>query len=418
MNIRRIFMAMAAAGLFLAGVGSASAQNKVIKIGMPQDFTVVYTFATSEYNQGERDYLTLLNKRGGIKGFTFEANVIDHGNAVQRGIEAYERFKAEGVVLVDALSTPVSRALVPRALADKINLITLFHGRSDAADGTTFPYVLPLTPSYWSQAADLLDYMAQASGGSLKGKKVALVYIDSPFGREPIPVIEEIAKREGFELGKYPYPSPGNEQSGAWTQARRFQPDWTLIWGAGGGQTVSLKEAIRNGIKMDRVASVVWLSESDMAIVGNEATTGVLKFEGVTGGRGPKIIQDIQHEVIQPGLGAGPADKVGTTYYNLGVAAMAIVAEGARLALEKDATAPLTAVRLNAGLTSIRNFTAEGLLPPITITPEDHQGGGAGRIAQWDGTRWVPRSDWKAAHQDIVWNMIRASSQKFREKGE
>jgi branched-chain amino acid transport system substrate-binding protein len=97
---------------------------------------------------------------------------------------------------------------------------------------------------------------------------------------------------------------------------------------------------------------------------------------------------------------------------------MAIVAEGVRLALAKDATAPLTAERLNDGLTSIQNFTAEGLIPPLTITKDDHQGGGAGRIAAWDGKQWVPKSDWAAAHQDVVWELIKKSSASFREKGE
>lgn len=416
--MRRMFKALAAAAvLAAASVTGAAAQEKTIKFGFPQDFTVVYTFVTSEYNQGQRDYLSLINARGGIKGYKFEPLVVDHGNAPQRGIEAYERFKQDGVILIDALSTPVSRALVPRALQDKINLITLFSGRSDAADGETFPYVLPLTPSYWSQATVLLEYMKQQEKGSLKGKKIAYVYIDSPFGREPLPIIQEVAKREGFELGTFPYPSPGNEQSSSWTQVRRFQPDWTMFWGAGSGQTISIKEAIRNGIKLDRLASVVWLSESEMQIVGTDAAKGVLKFEGVAGGREPKIIQAILKEVVEPGKGAGPADKVGTTYYNIGVASMAIVVEAARQALEKDSS-PLTAERLNEALRNhIVKYTADGLLPPLTLTPKDHQGGGFGRVAQWDGKAWTPKTDWMAANQDLVWDMIRKASEEFRQTG-
>ena len=59
---------------------SAWAQDKVIKFGFAQDFTKVYTFVSSEYSQGQRDYLSLINTRGGIKGYTFEATVVDHGN--------------------------------------------------------------------------------------------------------------------------------------------------------------------------------------------------------------------------------------------------------------------------------------------------------------------------------------------------
>src|SRR5215207_9165680 len=104
-------LALLAGAAALACVSTAGwAQDKVIKLGFAQDFTKVYTFVSSEYSQGQRDYLSLINARGGIKGYTFEATVVDHGNEPQRGIEAYERFKADGAVLMDFFSTPVSRA--------------------------------------------------------------------------------------------------------------------------------------------------------------------------------------------------------------------------------------------------------------------------------------------------------------------
>ncbi len=418
MNIdRRGFVGMTAAAATLPAWHLAQAQDaKTIKLGMCQDFTVVYTFVTAEYSQGQRDYFTLLNERGGVNGFKFQLDIVDTGNAPQRGIEAYERFKREGVVLVDPLSTPVSRALVPRALADKVNLVTTFSGRSDAADGETFPYVMPLSPSYWSQATVLIDHMRKQSKG-LEGKKVALVHIDTPYGREPITLLTVLSKRYGFEFQTYPYPPPGTEQSAVWTQVRRAKPDWVMIWGAGAGQIASLKEAARNGIAYDRIASVVWLSESEMNVIGAEAAKGVLKFEGVAGGREPKIIQAILADVVNKGKGAGKPEIVGTTYYNIGVMAAALVAEGARLATTKNPKGPITGEQLNEGLRSIKNFTAEGMLPPITITKADHQGGGKGRIAQWDGKRWVPKSDWMAADQDVIWQMIRTASSDFKKSG-
>ena len=113
----------------------ALADEKVIRFAMPQDFTRVYTFVTVEYSQGQRDYLSLVNAKGGVNGYQIVADVSDHGNDLPRALEAYERAKASGAVLIDPLSTPVARALVQRATADKINLITAYSGRSDAADG-------------------------------------------------------------------------------------------------------------------------------------------------------------------------------------------------------------------------------------------------------------------------------------------
>jgi branched-chain amino acid transport system substrate-binding protein len=409
-NPIRLLAVLAAA---VYGLADASAQTQPIKVGAALDFTKVYTFVTSEYSQGQRDYITLLNSHGGIKGVPVDLETVDTGNEPQRGIEAYERFKNEGAVLVDFLSTPVSRAVVPRALADGINVITAFHGRSDAADGSVFPAVFPMTPAYWSQATAIVKYIGDKEGGNLKGKKIALVHIDSPFGKEPIPVFQKLAEQLGYSLIDIGYPSPGNEQSAQWTQVRREKPDWVVIWGAGGGQPNSVREALRNGIAPNHIASVIWLSETDMNLVGADQAKGIVRFEGVASGKDPAVIKSIEDEVIAKGKGAGDPAKVGSSYYNIGVATMALFAEGARIAVEKEGT-PLTSAKLKKGLESIKDFTAGGLIPPVTITAEDHQGGGRGRLAAWDGKVWKAETDWFPAYQDIVWELVKKSSAEFK----
>ncbi|MFX4412570.1 ABC transporter substrate-binding protein, partial [Acinetobacter baumannii] len=85
----------------------------------------------------------------------------------------------------------------PRALKEGQNVLTMFHGRSDAADGTTFPTIFPAGALYWSQAGGIIKYIADQEKGALRGKKVALVGIDSPFGKEPLPVFQAVAEKEG-----------------------------------------------------------------------------------------------------------------------------------------------------------------------------------------------------------------------------
>lgn len=417
---RRTMLTGAAVAALASQLGArvALAQgSKTIKFAFPQDFTKIYTFVTSEYSQGQRDYISLINGRGGIGGYMIEPDVSDHANDQPRAIEAYERAKAQGAVLIDPLSTPVARALVPRALEDKINLITAFSGRSDAADGTAFPYVLPMSPNYWTQAGLLIDFFKQQDGGSLQGKTICFVHIDTPFGKEPLPILEKLAAKEGFKLQAFPYTPPGNDQSAIWPQVRRARPDWTMFWGAGVGQTVALTEAVRNGLDMNRVSSSVWLSESDMQVVGADQTVGVIKVEPCASGRDPKIIQDILKEVVGAGKGAGPEDKVGTSYYNYGVMLASLMLEGVRRAAEIAPNGPVTGEWLNAGLRSIKEFTAEGMIPPTTITPEDHQGGGRARIARWDGSKFVPATDWFSANQDVVWEEVRKYSEEFKKTG-
>lgn len=400
-----------AAGL---GAGAATAQDAPIKFGLLQDFTAVYTFVSGEYNQGQQDYLALVNAEGGVDGHMVEAIVRDTGNQPQRGIEAYNRAREDGAILFDFLSTPVSRALVDQVMKDEVVLITALHGRGDASDGGVFPYVFPMMATYWSQATVLIKYLED--NGGLDGKKVALVHIDSPFGKEPIPVIEDLAKKLGFEFKAFPYPSPGNEQSATWSEVRRYKPDSVLIWGAGGGQSVSVREGIRNGIDPENILSVVWLAGTDARNVGADTMIGVKRFEAVSSGTDPAIIQRILEKVVEPGNGAGDKANVGSSYYNIGVASMAVSVEAARLALKSEG-APLDGTKLKAGFEQIKDFDAEGLMPKITITPKDHQGGGAGRVSRWNGEAWEPVSDWGAAYQDIVWKEIEEGAAAY-EKGD
>lgn len=399
----------------LAGVmafGAAHAKDP-IKFAAPLDYTAVYTFLTNEYAQGQKDYLTMINDAGGIDGHKIEYASSDTGNQPQRGIEAYNRAQRDGAILFDFLSTPVARAMVNRVLDDKVVMITPFHGRGDASDGETFPFVFPIMSTYWSQAAILVDYMQNNEGG-LKGKKVAHVYIDSPFGREPIPVLEKLSKKLDFTLRTFPYASPGNEQSSTWSEVRRFRPDQVIIWGAGGGQAVSVREAIRNGIAPEKIHSVVWLAEADMEAIGKDTAKGVRKFEGTDNGTNSPLLKEMMTKVIEPGKGSGPKENVGRSYYNIGVATMAISVEAARLAM-KEYGPPLDADKLRKGFELLKDYDANGLLPPLTFSQQDHQGGGFGRVAEWDGEKWAPLNDWTNPYQDIVWESIKEDAAAFKE---
>jgi branched-chain amino acid transport system substrate-binding protein len=401
------------AAVALALAGAAQAAKEPIKFALAQDFTAVYTFVTNEYNQGQQDYIKLVNEEGGINGHPVELIVRDTGNEPQRGIEAYNRAVQEGAVLVDFLSTPVSRAMVSRVLEDEVAMITALHGRGDASAGETFPYVFPMMATYWSQAAVLAKYMEDEMGG-LEGKRIAHVFIDSPFGREPLKILRALSDREGFDVKAFPYPSPGNEQSATWTDVRRYRPDYVTIWGAGGGQAVSIRTAIRNGISPEKILSVVWLAETDVRQVGAEQAEGVKRFEAVDTGTDTPIMQRLMEKVIEPGNGTGDRKNVGTTYYNIGVATMAASVEAARLGLEEHG-APLTGTKLKEGFEMLRDFDATGLMPPITITEEDHQGGGYGRVSEWNGEAWEPQTDWYRAYQDVVWDEIRENAEEFEQ---
>src|SRR3546814_169966 len=103
--------AAVALGAVMGAAPAMAADKAPIKFATALDFTAVYTFLTDEYSQGQRDYITMINEKGGVDGHKIDLAVSDTGNQPQRGIEAYNRAKRDGAVLVDFLSTPVARAM-------------------------------------------------------------------------------------------------------------------------------------------------------------------------------------------------------------------------------------------------------------------------------------------------------------------
>lgn len=382
------------------------------KVGVCYDLSKAYTFATPQVSQAATDLAKLINMQGGIGGEPVEVIVRDHGNEPQRGIECYSRLSREGVFVFDTLSTPVSLAILPRAMQDERVLMQSLVGRGDAVDGTVFEWVYPVGPTYWGQVANDIGYIKQLHNDDLSNVKVGYIYFDYPFGQEPIEVLQTLAEKEGFELLLYPVPLPGSDQAGAWSKMRREKPDHVISWMLGGAHVVASKEMKRNGIPMDKYISVNWLNEVDIANIGNEAAIGLKRGTNVVGGQDIALYQEIMTELYDKGQGSGPLVKTQDVFYNTGLAMYSIVFEAARKAAELDGL-PITAQSYKAGLESLEGYDANGLMAPITVTAKDHGGGGKTRIEMWDGETWVPQTDWIAAYSDIVWDVVKESSSKY-----
>lgn len=413
MRSNKLLSTIAGIGLALASLLPAQAQAQPVKFALCYDLSKAYGFITPQLAQAAKDYAAILNAKGGIEGHPIEVLVQDHGNEPQRGIECYEKMKRDGAISFDFLSTPVSRAVLPRAMKDGQVMMQSFVGRGDAIDGDVFKWIFPIGPTYWGQAANDMNYIKSKSpGGSLKGVKVAFLYIDYPFGQEPINVLKAIAAREGADLQLFPYPLPGNDQAAAWTQIRRFNPDWIINWGFSNMHVVASREMKRNGIPMDKYIAVNWLNEVDIANIGAEAAKGLKRGTNVVGGQDNPLHKQIVKDLYDQNKGNGDRKHLSDIYYNLGLAMASTSYEGARLAIKQYGW-PITPEKMKKGLESLKDFDANDLLAPVTVTAKDHGGGGKTRIDMWDGTKWVPQTGWFAAYDDVVMEVVKKDAAEF-----
>jgi branched-chain amino acid transport system substrate-binding protein len=226
------------------------------------------------FANGYVDYLKLVNAQGGINGVKVSFEECETGYATDKGVECYERLKGKGATVFQPLSTGITFALTEKAPADKIPLITAGYGRSESGRRLVFKWNFPLTGTYWVAADILVQHIGKKEGGldKLKGKKIALVYHDSPYGKEPIPLLQERSKMHGFDLQLLPVTHPGVEQKATWLQIRQSRPDYVFLWGWGVMNSTALKEAVATGYPRDKMYGVWWSgAEPDVKDVGDGA---------------------------------------------------------------------------------------------------------------------------------------------------
>ncbi|MBC7137420.1 MAG: ABC transporter substrate-binding protein [Defluviimonas sp.] len=406
---------LALAAALASGAAVASAQDKEpIKFGLCFDLSKSYTFATPQVAQAAQDFAMYTNENGGVEGHPVEIIVRDHGNESQRGVECYEQLKREGVFIFNFMSTPVSISLLPRLMKDGNIMIQSAVGRGDAVDGEVFEWIFPVGPTYWQQAANDVAFIKSQMGGDPSEAKIGFIYLDYPFGQDPINLLNTLAEKEGFELELYPVPLPGTDQSAAWSKIRRDKPDYLISWMLAGQHVIASKEMRRNRFPIDRYLTVNWLNEVDIRNIGEEEAKGILRGTNVAGGQEIPIVKTMLDTYYANGKGSGPEILARDVYYNVGLAIQAAAQEAARLAIKENGW-PLTPETMKAGYESIVDYDAYGLMAPVTVTPSDHGGSGKTRIEQWDGEKWVPLTDWISEYTDVVWDVIRESSSKYEQ---
>src|SRR5436305_2098249 len=203
-----------AAGAIALAAGAASAQDKELVFGLQCDRTGATQTVGIFLCPGYHDYISFVNSKGGIEGYKIRVLEIDHEYKVPPAMEAHERFKKEGAVLEGLYGTPQTAALNKKLEEDKILGTSPGFGTASAADGKRFPYTFPIAASYWSQGGAAVAFAKEALGGSLKGKKIAFLFYDNPAGKEPPPILEYLAKAEGFDLLTLAGPTPGIAKGG------------------------------------------------------------------------------------------------------------------------------------------------------------------------------------------------------------
>ena len=376
------------------------------------------------------DYLNLINTRdGGVNGVKLTWDECETQYEVERGVECYERQKShKDIATWNPLSVGIAYAMIDRITNDKVPLLTINHGRTDSTDGSVFKYVFPLLLNPYSETSGIVNYIAGKFGGvdSLKGKKIAVLYHGSPYGKETIPIYELLAKKYGFELQQIEVPHPGNEQQSQWLTIRRWRPDYVVLRGWGVMNPVALKTAQKVGFPADHIVGNVWSNSEEDVLPAGAAAKGYVAITTQASGTEYPVVQEIVKTVY--GAGKGNLDdkkRIGSVYHNLGIVNGILNVEAIRIAQEKFGHRTLTGDEVRWGLEHLKldparveALGAKGLFHSINVTWKNHEGDGLVTFQQWDGAKWTPISDWVQADRKLLRPLIDKKAADYaKEKG-
>ena len=192
------------------------------------------------------------------------------------------------------------------------------YGLSASPDGNDFPWVLnpPATygtarpPSYGTPPKSKAASTAQGQDNRPRPSRRA-------YGKEPIPLLEALAKDYGFTLKLYPVPGPQMQnQTSLWLDVRRDRPDPDLPAGLGLMNPTTLKEASKIGFPMNRLVGVWWAGGEDDVRPAGELAKATLRLISVASAELLSDPDTLQIRRRQGQEQVASRDKVGENLYN------------------------------------------------------------------------------------------------------
>src|SRR3954467_2685417 len=288
MSFMKLKLGAAAAVLIGASVLPAAAQDSI--------YVPLLTYRTGPFAgsgipvaDGMHDYLDMLNERdGGIGGVRLNVEECETGYDTQKGVECYEATKTKHPLVYNPWSTGITLALIPKAAVDHIPILSMAYGLSAAADGRVFPWVFNPPDTYWDGLSAVVKHIADQEGGldKLKGKKIGYISPAAGSGGEPLPLLDQLAGKDGLTTAKYPVdPKQMQNQSSQWLNVRRDRPDYMVMWGWGAMNPTAIKEAAKIRFPMEKVIGVWWSGGEDDARPAGAGAQGykTLNFNAVGG---------------------------------------------------------------------------------------------------------------------------------------
>lgn len=360
----------------------AQAADEIV-IGGSIPMTGVFAFAGVGINAGIEDYVKIVNEAGGIAGRKVRYVPEDTGYKVDVSVATFKKITSQNKVnLYYGDSTGFAKTINPELERNGNILMAGASFASELNDPKKYPHQFLVGPDYTEMFGILLKHIAKEKPGA----KVAFVYSDSEFGRDPIEKSEAEAKRLGLSVPiKIMTPAGSVDVSTEVIKLRRAKPDYTIFHGY---ILAPIPEFITQGKQQGMTSQwmgTFWTMDSSTVMKmgpDGDGFMGVMPFRYYYDTEPAPMLEKIR--AMRPEYQSVP--------YMQGFVAAMLFLESAKRCLE--AKKPLTGDNMKAALNSLKDFDTGGVIGvPITITGNSIP---VGRVYKADmkAQKMLPASDW------------------------
>ena len=360
----------------------AQAADEIV-IGGSIPMTGVFAFAGVGINAGIEDYVKIVNEAGGIAGRKVRYVPEDTGYKVDVSVATFKKITSQNKVnLYYGDSTGFAKTINPELERNGNILMAGASFASELNDPKKYPHQFLVGPDYTEMFGILLKHIAKEKPGA----KVAFVYSDSEFGRDPIEKSEAEAKRLGLSVPiKIMTPAGSVDVSTEVIKLRRAKPDYTIFHGY---ILAPIPEFITQGKQQGMTSQwmgTFWTMDNSTVmkmVPDGDGFMGVMPFRYYYDTEPAPMLEKIR--AMRPEYQSVP--------YMQGFVAAMLFLESAKRCLE--AKKPLTGDNMKAALNSLKDFDTGGVIGvPITITGNSIP---VGRVYKADmkAQKMLPASDW------------------------
>jgi branched-chain amino acid transport system substrate-binding protein len=376
--------------LLLAGMPQSGLGQPPLKVGALIPYTGRWGDSGRECARGMLDAGRWINQQGGVFGRKLEILLINDTPHIAETVAAYRKLnEGDHILIFYVYSTETALTLLSHIQFGRIPTFVSFLP-SHLADPSKHPFIFTITPTPLDLSKIAMTFISERSG--IKARKPKILFLGSSdyLDRHFLEEAKVYAYQLGLEIAPdtlFTHFTQVEEPTSAdrssmnlsvlLSTIQRYNPDFTYLSLTSKEAFLILQEARRQAVKTNWVANMKAFDETLAPFDGVFGVQPLAPFgENIPG----------MAEIMEAHQKWHPYDSH-TLSYTEGWATIHIMAEALGRSLPEEG---LSRERVKDSIETLRNYVLGGLIPPITITRNDHRPSMESRILTIKNSKLLP----------------------------